>query len=273
MLSKRYTLAFAFIISAGTLTAQFQGQIDGILGSGRGAMQFNAPFQFGWQGGLFYQLPSTPVAFGLTYGASQYAYSTRDNQPFFRDDYIHDVADITNTSNVRLYNTAFRFQPFSENIVSPFIELNGGMATYVSKWSAMDPFESHNSDCPGYIGNGRLMRSRTWTASAAMGGRLNLSQLLDPYGTCPGQYLVISANFLTGGEVDHLNARKNPDHFDYPVHDPKLLVLAQPHVPRASQQGSDGKRVIAHNQQADASTPFRDRHSWVQFKVGWMFTF
>ncbi|HYG51715.1 MAG TPA: hypothetical protein VD905_12470, partial [Flavobacteriales bacterium] len=122
-----YTLCFsAIIFSAHTTTAQTVGfNTDAFVGTGQNQLATGVPVHGGVAWGFFFSPAKTPFSFGYRNNINWVSSYTVKEVPFYREDYVHTVANISNFHNISQHILFVRLELNKNGFISPFAE--GGL--------------------------------------------------------------------------------------------------------------------------------------------------
>ncbi|WMJ72042.1 hypothetical protein RCC89_02480 [Cytophagaceae bacterium ABcell3] len=263
-----YTITFVLF----SLAAKSQHVVGAGYSYGRGLREMASGIQNSH--GLFFNYSLnvlSPYSYrelhiGITTSFNSYASVSKSKLPFERDNYEHNVANISNTSSFGNFglNVKYIFNN-AERRLSPYIEGGGGVLTHWSSWSASDPFhepideyEDTRTRFTGTLGN-------STTLYYALGAGLSIK--LTPEAT-----LSLGVSWQNGGTVNYRNPNIRPEQFYYiPSEDYyETNVLPPDHWflrnPRRQNQGSPSSRE-------DLSSDFNSRHNMIMFNVGITYNF
>lgn len=261
------SLILSFPFMAG---AQWGVETSFILGSGYGQMQKTVGLHGGVGGGFFYSLPSVPLSLGWRVAGNSYGCTEREDMPFYADDYVHQVARISNVHNITLNNFYVRYELNHKGGLVPFAELGGGWAKYKTRWSAVDPFEQSNDDCEGYLESGKVMVNRTPSLTASAG----LTFKFNRWGNrnnCSGFWLTVAADYSRGSQVTHLNSKLNPQQFNYDNQYKQPAVVSDVPRPRHGSHQHTVDTPAAEPEMTDdqylAQPQYKARHELLQCRI------
>lgn len=262
---KIFTLCFtATLLLANVSKAQqFGFTSDMLIGQGEGLNSSSLPMHGGASYGFLYSPKKSPFSFGYRNSMNFYSTITLDELPFYREDYVHDVADITNTNSISQHILFTRIEINKNGGFSPFIEVGGGYARYKSKWSASDPYESSNDNCEGYLDQGKFFKSGTFMANASAGVNIKFNKLGNR-DNCSGFWLTLAVDYAAGGKVSYLNSKINALHFYYDQGEP--ILTGNPRSPVGTHDHSGNS--IAPGGRYNAFTPYYEKHELIQLRIG-----
>lgn len=267
------SLLFGIALSVFSVSNGF-GQIgmqsDIVVGTGVGSMQHLMPVHGGMSFGLFYKMKSTPLSFGYKWSGNFYSANCKMMMPFYRNDYVHGVADIANNHTISSHLFYSRYELFNNAGVTPFIEVGGGIASYSTRWSATDPYQNSNDDCEGYIASDKFFSDNTLMAQGSTGLIFKLNKLSKKE-RCYGVWLMLAADYSRGGKVKFLNSKLNDAQFYYvPGEAPQGQTLR--HGDMIS--GSTSSMTNEMPEENIFDKPFYEaRHELLQFRASVVFFF
>lgn len=259
-----------------TSTAQFAIESHLVMGAGMNQLNRTVPFHAGLGMGLSYNMLSSPVSIGWRVNGNFYSTYSQDQLPYYREDYVHEVADISNSHTISLNSFFVRGEVNRHGFVSPFAELGGGWAAYKTRWSASDPFEQSNDDCEGYVESNKFMSEKTPVVTASAGVNLKLHNLGDK---CSGIWITLAVDYSRGKEVYHLNSKLNHAQFYYDAGAPIVSNTSPTATPAMQPRHGDGNHDHHNMTPNTVSTEipdeeyyrqpvFKSRHEFLQLRVG-----
>lgn len=265
MKSILYTSLLAIAICTNIVNAQQFGMNgDLIVGKGLKSMSATVPLHSGVSYGFFYSPKFSPFSFGYRNVLNCYSSYTKNELPFYREDYVHEVANISNTHSISQNILFSRIELFKNKGISPFVEVGGGYARYKSKWSATDPYESSNDNCEGYLDNGKILTSGTFIASASAGVNFKLNKLSGK-NNCSGVWLTIALDYTRGGKVNYLNSELNNNQFYYGQGVP--ILTSNPRTGAATHDHQSIAPGGCYENYFDQQS-FYERHEIMQVRMG-----
>lgn len=239
--------------------------MDGSLGAGQNKMSSSIPLHGGAGMGFYFSPGNSPLSFGYRVHGSFYSYVCHHELPFYRNDYVHEVANISNTNSISQNFFFARLEFFQNKFVSPFMEASGGWARYKSKWTAVDPYENQNDNCEGYLDQGTFFKDATAIAGGSAGINFKFNKLKGNT-DCFGLWLTFAVDYTVGGYVNYKNAKLNPGHFYYD----QGVQYADGARPRSSNTIMPGG---CYEDGHTSSDFFTNKHELLQFRIGLSFNF
>lgn len=167
----------------------------------------------------------TRLNFLASFSFSEYS-SFSEQQPYMFGSYVTYVKT-TYTSGFRNYGARIQWDILNNTRVVPFIEAGGGYMHFRSRVSFYDYGEF--DDCAP-IDQKSVLSSGTGYGNFGAGVRLDLGSLINSSWRDDRFFCFASVNYLLGGKVDYLVARK----FENPV-----IVPTGPTTPRAELEGHE----------------------------------
>ena len=237
---------------------------DVVVGQGLNSMKKTIPVHGGVSYGFTYTPKKSPVTFGYRNALNLYSTTTKNELPYYREDYVHEVANISNNHKISQHIIFTRIDINKKGAVSPFIEAGGGYARYKSEWTATDPYENNNNSCEGYMGHGSFYKSGTFIANASTGVNIKLNKLSGK-NNCSGVWLTFAIDYSTGGKVNYLNSKLNNEQFYYEVGTPALTDQPRRSV---SHTAASTMAAGASMENYYKQSSYKEKHELVQVRVG-----
>jgi hypothetical protein len=260
-----FTLCFTgtLLLTNVAKAQQFGLTSDVVIGQGEGLNSASLPLHGGFSYGFLYSPKRSPFSFGYRNAMNIYSSTMRKELPFYREDYVHSVANISNTNMISQHILFTRIEINKNGGFSPFIEIGGGYAKYKSKWSATDPYESNNNDCEGYVDQGTFFKSGTFMANASAGVNIKFNKLSNR-DNCTGIWLTMAVDYTRGGMVSYLNSKTNALHFYYDQGTP--ILTGNPRSPVSTHD--HGGNSVAPGGCYSPYSPYYERHELIQLRIG-----
>jgi hypothetical protein len=252
-----------FLLSGISQAQQVGFTFDGMAARGEGLNGRSMPAHAGFSYGFLFSPKKTPFSFGYRNAMNLYSFTTRDELPFYREDYVHDVANVTNSNTISQHVLFTRIEINKNGGISPFIEAGAGYARYKSKWSAVDPYENSNDNCEGYLDQGTYFKTGTFIANASAGVNFKFDKLGNRK-NCSGVWLTLAVDYSVGGKVNYLNSKMNATHFYYDQG--SFVLTGNPRSPVSSH--NHGNSIMPGGCYDDFQNSYYEKHELMQLRIG-----
>jgi uncharacterized protein YdeI (BOF family) len=139
---------------------------------------------------------------GIQLGWGTYAKKKEDQHYEFSDGSSTDVK-VTFSSNIFNGHVVAAYDLVSQKAVIPYVTARTGLSKFHTKIYIPDPDQT--GSCRP-LENRNMFKDATWSAGGGVGARMNANKILKKSKT-DMFWLDLSANYLTGGNVDYVNVK------------------------------------------------------------------
>lgn len=188
---------------------------------------------------LAYRIPRTNLSVGLQFAASEYGSEQREEKYRFENGYEGNVnVEVYNLfSNNSLY---LKYDLKNDVFAQPYFLFGGGISSFSTDLTIIDPREEFTSDCPKPLETTTLLRDRTSYLMMGGGIRFDLSY---PFKSLQRKKFLfdLRLTYLNGGDVrfmslNHPNPSNMPNRTENVFFD--FASAAQPDVIHEYHAGS-----------------------------------
>ncbi len=196
-MKKTNILFLVLLLTTGNAASQgFNFDIGFAMGTPQGSFQQSLDRNsYGIDGSITYQIPYTPIHFGIGGVYQNFGWSERSE--YFSPDIQEVRVKVRTTNNMFTPHLIMRFEP-DYGLIKPFVEGLVGFNYLYTESSVVDDWDEHEL--------ASTVNFDYYTPSYGIGGGLKfkLYEGYDDDGDYVGFSLVVKAKHMLGGEADYL---------------------------------------------------------------------